>query len=276
MATQYLELMQTAALHAGALILEHYHQPVESTRKADGSPVTLADSQAEELILAHLRETGLPVLAEESVAAGRVPDLGTRFFVVDPLDGTKEFISRNGQFTVNIALVENGIPTQAVVFVPTAAELFSSTPETAILHQVKSGQIDQGTPLATAGCDPLRVTVSRSHRSGELEEFCKSLDESRVLNVGSSLKFCLVARGDAQLYPRFSPTSQWDTAAGHGILLGAGGVVLKLDGRPLLYEPPERPTGPESFLNPRFVAAASRDIALEAIRDMKRICEKGS
>jgi 3'(2'), 5'-bisphosphate nucleotidase len=219
-----LDLMLDAARAASTVIMEVYAEDFEHIQKSDGSPVTVADHRAEEVILHHLEATGIPVLAEESAAAGILPTLGDRFFVVDPLDGTKEFLKRNGEFTVNIALIENGRPTHGVVIAP-----------------------------------------ARSHGHGALEGFCETFDVVDDVSVGSSLKFCLVARGEAQLYPRFTPTAEWDTAAGQAVLEAAGGLVLQLDGAPMRYG-----KGGDN-LNPFFIAAASPDLATRGAAEMRKL-----
>ncbi len=224
--------------------------------------MTIADSLAERVILDMLAPTGIPVLAEESVAAGRVPVLGDRFFVVDPLDGTKEFLKRNGEFTVNIALCEQGRPVLGVVLAPSTGATFIGGPDGAFEVSARNERL----PLHTVPGGPMRVVASRSHGHLALAQLCETFDVVEDVSVGSSLKFCLVARGDAQLYPRFTPTSEWDTAAGQAILEAAGGVVLKLDGSPLTCGHPE-----EQFLNSYFVAAADRDLAQRALQEMQRL-----
>ena len=205
--------------------------------------------------------TDLPILAEESVAAGIVPRLGNRFFVVDPLDGTKEFLKRNGEFTVNIALCEGGRPTHGVVVAPATGATFVASPDGA--YEI-TGR-DEREKLRTSTDGPMKVVASRSHGHGALEGFCQTFQVVEDVSVGSSLKFCLVAKGEAQLYPRFTPTSEWDTAAGQAILEAAGGSVLCLDGTPLAYG-----KGGDN-LNPFFIAAASPDLAQRGAAEMRRL-----
>lgn len=256
-----LDLMIDAARAASSAIMEVYLGDFEHASKADGSPVTIADHRAEAVILEGLRDSGIPVLAEESAAAGIVPLLGERFFVVDPLDGTKEFLKRNGEFTVNIALVEHGRPTLGVVLAPATGATFVGGPDGAF----EISNRDERTPLRTRTDGPMKVVASRSHGHGALDGFCETFHVVDDVSVGSSLKFCLVARGDAQLYPRFTPTSEWDTAAGQAILESAGGSVLCLDGTPLRYG-----KGGDN-LNPYFIAAATPDLARLGAEEMRRL-----
>lgn len=269
MSLSLAELMNRAAIAAAEVILEVYHRPVVAMEKPDGSPVTEADQRAEAIILEHLAATGLPVLAEESVAAGRIPELGTRYFVVDPLDGTKEFLKRNGEFTVNIAYCENGHPISGVVLAPATGEIYWGGPDGAFGGRLAGGAIEAVAPLrVAAGKQPLRIVASRSHGHAALAELCDTLEVAEDVSVGSSLKFCLLAKGEAQLYPRFTPTSEWDTAAGQAVLQAAGGVVLGMDGLPLTCGHRE-----DGFLNAWFVAAASEKLALRALAEMLRFAD---
>ena len=260
------DMMNAAAIAAGEAILEVYRGEFISEAKADGSPVTLADALAETLILEHLAHTGIPVLAEESVAAGSIPQLGERFFVVDPLDGTKEFLKRNGEFTVNIALSDGGRPVRGVVLAPATGEIYWGGPDGAFAAQLVDGRITGTRRIAVVTEGPVHVVASRSHGHKALAALCAHLSVQDDLSVGSSLKFCLLAKGAAQLYPRFTPTSEWDTAAGQAVLEAAGGVVVTLDGEPLSCGHPDR-----KFLNPLFVAASSRELALRAAAEMHRL-----
>jgi 3'(2'), 5'-bisphosphate nucleotidase len=257
-----------AAIAAGRLISAVYDRPIHVVTKEDGSPVTEADAAAEAVIIEHLRETGLPVLGEESVAAGIIPVLGARYFVVDPLDGTKEFIKRNGEFTVNIALVEDGRPVMGVVLAPATGEIFVGDATGAWAGKVIDGIVVDRRAIQVGLLPRPRIVASRSHGHAALEQLCRTLDVESDVSVGSSLKFCLLARGDAQLYPRFTPTCEWDTAAGQAVLEAAGGAVLTLDGAPMRYG-----KGALKFLNPYFVAAASLDLAEQGAAEMRRLLE---
>lgn len=258
-----LEQMQAAAIAASEVIIAVYERGTETGWKADGSPVTEADRRAEEIILAGLESTGLPVLGEESVAAGRIPELGKRFFVVDPLDGTKEFLKRNGEFTVNIALCEAGSPVAGVVLAPVTGNLYWGSQGAAFLGAVRGGTLHEAHPIETTADGPVRIVASRSHGHPAIPRLCEKLQIVADVSVGSSLKFGLLASGAAQLYPRFGPTCEWDTAAGQAVLEAAGGVVLDLDGRPLTCGHPER-----RFLNGPFVAAATRELAEIALAEI--------
>jgi 3'(2'), 5'-bisphosphate nucleotidase len=255
-----------AAIAAAAVILDVYARPIHVVSKSDGSPVTEADAAAEKIIIAHLAATGIPLLGEESVAAGIIPQLGERYFVVDPLDGTKEFIKRNGEFTVNIGLVENGRPTMGVVLAPVTGEIFVGDATGAWTGRVVAGVVTEKRPISVGWLPRLRIVASRSHGHEALEKLCSTFDVESDVSVGSSLKFCLLARGDAQLYPRFTPTCEWDTAAGQAVLEAAGGAVVTLDGAPMRYGKHEL-----GFLNPYFVAAASFDLAQKAAAEMTKL-----
>jgi len=246
--------LKEAALAAGREIMAIYEGRIDVTHKADTSPQTEADLRAEAVILAALEEAwpDIPVVAEESVEAGRVPaKLDDRFFLVDPLDGTKEFINRNGEFTVNIALVEDGVPIAGVVYAPAVGRLFlgGRTGGAREERVDPDGTVRDGKPIHTrpVPADGLTVVASRSHRGDTLDDYLKDLPVADLKPAGSSLKFCVVAAGEADLYPRFGPTMEWDTAAGHAVLLAADGAVTDTEGRPLTYGKPE-------FRNPFFIA----------------------
>ena len=262
MTQDLLALMLDAARAASTAIMDVYLSDFEHVSKADGSPVTVADQRAEAIILEKLASTGIPVLAEESAAAGVVPTLGERFFVVDPLDGTKEFLKRNGEFTVNIALCEGGKPTYGVVLAPATGATFVASPDTGAVEITNR---DEHLALRTVPDGPMRVVASRSHGHDALDGFCQTFQVVEDVSVGSSLKFCLVAKGEAQLYPRFTPTSEWDTAAGQAVLESAGGSVVCLDGSPLRYG-----KGGDN-LNPFFIAAANSDLAFRGAAEMRRL-----
>lgn len=255
-----------AAIAAAHVICEVYHRPITVETKSDGSPVTEADQAAEAVIIQQLQYTGLPILGEESVAAGIIPELGETYFIVDPLDGTKEFIKRNGEFTVNIGLVHHGRPIMGVVLAPATGALFAGNASGAWAAKLLDGVLTDKRSISVEAAARPRIVASRSHGHAALEKLCQTLDVERDVSVGSSLKFCLLAQGDAQLYPRFTPTCEWDTAAGQAVLEAAGGVVLTLDGAPLQYG-----KGTTSFLNPYFVAAASVDLGQKAATEMRSL-----
>ncbi len=233
-----------AARAAGEAILEVYARDCEARSKPDGSPVTEADERAQEIILERLG-SGLPVIAEEGSAALGRPPAGA-FWLVDPLDGTKEFIGRSNEFTVNIALVEDRLPTLGVVLAPAMGRLFAAAP--GVEPFVEDDQGRREISARTVPAEGATIVSSRSHGDAEaLAEFSTTQKVAATVAAGSSLKFCLVAAGEADVYPRFGRTMEWDTAAGDAVLRAAGGRVTDLDGRPLRY-------GKPGFANPHFVA----------------------
>jgi 3'(2'), 5'-bisphosphate nucleotidase len=247
-----LAKMVEIAREAGALIMRHYAGEVVRRQKADKSPVTVADEEAEHLIVARLAGVApsIPVIAEESAAAGVLPDIGKGvFFLVDPLDGTKEFLNRNGEFTVNIALVEHGAPTAGVVYAPAVDRLFWGSDGKAFEQQAGAAAAKPITTRA-APKEGMIAIASRSHRDKFTEELLAFYPIAKLIAAGSSLKFCVIAAGEADIYPRHGPTMEWDTAAGDAVLRAAGGVVTRLDGKtPLTYG-----NAAEKFANPSFVA----------------------
>ena len=253
-------------LAAGVRILDIYGTAFSVTLKPDHSPVTLADTEAEKIILDGLAALtpDIPVVAEESVAAGRIPEIGAQFFLVDPLDGSKEFISRNGEFTVNIGLIENGVPVAGIVYAPALGRIWwGSTSHGSFSGMVVEGAVVDRTPIhirtATSG---LCAVGSRSHGSGEDDIRLSRFLISKFTTIGSSLKFCLLAAGEADIYPRFGRTMEWDTAAGDAILRAAGGRVDQLDGTPLTYGKRNQPTDTD-FANPAFIAYGDTRLAAE-------------
>jgi len=255
--SQRLIALARLAHEAGTIVMRHYEAGTEAREKADHSPVTDADEEAETHILKGLRELapGVPVVAEEEVAAGRLPAVARHFFLVDPLDGTKEFINRNGEFTVNIAEIENGIAIRGVVYAPAKNRLFlGETPGGA--YEIATAvaampDIARARPIHVrqAPADGLIAVASRSHRDKKTEEYLAAYPVKDFITAGSSLKFCLVAAGEADIYPRHGTTMEWDTAAGHAVLAAAGGTVTNLDGTPFLYG-----RVAAGFTNPHFVA----------------------
>src|SRR5215471_2324646 len=242
------EFARTAARE----IMRIYAGDLGERTKADKSPVTDADQAAEEIIVRGLRAftPNTPVVAEEEMAAGHVPKLdGGPFWLVDPLDGTKEFIKRNGEFTVNIALIEAGRPTLGIVLAPAMGTLWRGATG---LGADKSENDRDFVAIATRTppTDGLTCCASRSHSVySDLDIWFQreGLTVTERVQTGSSLKFCLIAEGKADIYPRFGPTNEWDTAAGQGVLEAAGGEVVTTDGRPLRY-------GKPGFGNPHFIA----------------------
>jgi 3'(2'), 5'-bisphosphate nucleotidase len=244
-----LESARRAARQAGAAILEIYAQGFDVRRKDDHSPVTAADERAERIILPLLAAAApdVPVIAEEQAAARGLPAVSPpRFWLVDPLDGTKEFIARNGEFTVNIGLVEDGRAVLGIVHLPVQDVTYAAAgPGTA------TRQDGDGPPrpiAARPAATPPVVLHSRSHlNKPRLAAYLAGLPGARTRISGSAVKFCRLAEGEGDFYPRFGPTMEWDTAAGQAILEAAGGAVTTLDGAPLGY-------GKPGFVNPDFIA----------------------
>lgn len=234
-----LETLARIARAAGVIVMKHYETGVEARFKDDHSPVTDADQEAEALILAELSREfpGVVVVAEEEAAAGRIAKACAHFFLVDPLDGTKEFIARRGgQFTVNIGEIVDGMPVAGVVHAPALERLFVGSIEDGAF-EVSGGAIK---PIAARlpASDGLVAVSSKSHPDAKTDELLKSLSVKNSINAGSSLKFCLVAAGEADIYPRAGRTMEWDTAAGHAVLAAAGGRVTDWDGKPFTYGKP--------------------------------------
>ncbi|MCR9109577.1 3'(2'),5'-bisphosphate nucleotidase CysQ [Marivita sp. XM-24bin2] len=255
----YAALMQTMrrlALEAGDRIMEIYEADDFDVRsKSDDSPVTAADEAADALISAGLR-AAFPEIALITEEQADTHDLHVQdFLIVDPLDGTKEFIHRRGDFTVNIALVEKGVPTRGVVYAPAKRRLFYTDASGQSVEETGDfgkGAIGETTPIhvSTPDTKALMVVASKSHRDQATDDYINRYDVKDSKSAGSSLKFCLVATGEADFYPRLGRTMEWDTAAGHAVLTGAGGQVLRLDDlQPLVY-------GKDDFANPFFVATA--------------------
>jgi 3'(2'), 5'-bisphosphate nucleotidase len=227
----------------------HFYGLTEAATKADGSPVTAADQAAEDIILPALRALtpNIPVVSEEEASKGLSPDVtGTRYWLVDPLDGTKEFLSGNGEFTINIALIEAGVPVLGVVVVPAIGETYAGAePGTAVLEDADG---ERSISVRTPPAEGLTVLGSRSHAAAAaMSEFLNGRKIAAFRAAGSSLKLCLIARGDADLYPRFGTTMEWDIAAGHAVLRAAGGNLQTIDGNPFTY-------GKPGYKNPHFVA----------------------
>lgn len=242
-----VDQLAEAAREAGEAILTIVRRGFDVEAKGDRSPVTEADRAAELIILAALARLapGVPVIAEEEVAAGRIPAHGDSFFLVDPLDGTKEFIRGGDDYTVNIALVEQLEPRLGVVFAPATGRLHSG-----LIGGGASVDDSRGPrPIRTRERrDPAVAVASKSHFTQNTADYLEAaVGICDTVNIGSSLKFCIVAEGEADIYPRLSPTSEWDTAAGHAVLLAAGGRVDAPDGGPLRY-------GKRAFLNRAFLA----------------------
>ena len=249
-----LPALSSLARRAGDAILAVYGQQFEVTSKADQSPLTLADMRSHEVIVSGLKELTpqIPVLSEEASDIPYEERRGwQRYWLVDPLDGTKEFVSRNGEFTVNIALIEGHDAVLGVVHVPVQDTLYQGARDSGAFRSVGREppvRIAVRQPAAT----PLRIVGSRSHRGDLLDQYLPKLEPYELVAVGSSIKFCLVAEGSADFYPRFGLTSEWDTAAAQAIVEAAGGAVIRTDGSPLQYN------AKADLLNPHFLVYGDR------------------
>lgn len=248
---QLLADIESIARVAGAEAMSIYATDFAIYDKEDKSPVTEADERVEAVILERLAALtpDIPVISEEAAAAGHIPDVDALFWLVDPLDGTKEFIKRNGEFTVNIALIKQGTPVVGVVYAPALERLYSGAEGVgAFAEEAGQRRAIQCRPVPAEG---LTVVGSRSHGDPQaMEQFLAGRPVAEQKSAGSSLKFCLVASGEADIYPRLGRTMEWDTAAGHAVLLAAGGMVNTVDGKALRY-------GKPGLDNPHFVAERS-------------------
>jgi 3'(2'), 5'-bisphosphate nucleotidase len=241
------------AREAGAVILGIYSRDFDAAQKADRSPVTEADTAAEALIVKALAQLApdIPVVAEEQCASNGVPSTAPdRFFLVDPLDGTKEFIAKNGEFTVNIALIEHGRPVLGVVYLPAFDTCYAGA--NGIARRLVGDDHPEPIVARSTPAEGLVMAISRSHADGEIARAKeRGLNVAGTIVAGSSLKFCRLAEGAADLYPRFGTTMEWDTAAGQAVLEAAGGRVETVEGAPLHY-------GKAGFQNPHFIAYGRR------------------
>lgn len=253
--TDFIEPIATLAHEAGEAILEVYATDFVVQSKPDESPLTRADLASQQRIIAKLKDLtpDIPIISEES----SLPPFDERrmwqcYWLIDPLDGTREFVNRNGEFTVNIALIEAGRPVFGVVHVPVQQKTYIGCEGHGAELRDRGGQ-----PLkirvADASCMPVRVVGSRSHRGASLNAFLAGVGAHNLVPMGSSLKFCAVAEGTADVYPRLGPTSEWDTAAAQAVVEQAGGAVLQLDGKPLSYNQKS------DILNPWFVVLGPMD-----------------
>ncbi len=248
----FAEAIAEIAVDAGKAILDVYGKDFEVSHKDDASPLTQADLASHRIIcdaLAHLTPD-IPVLSEESSDL----DYDTRadwsqYWLVDPLDGTKEFINRNGEFTVNIALVRSHEPILGVVHVPVTGVTYTGLVGKWASKHDADGRMEH-ISVRTPCADPVVVVGSRSHANPRLLEYLAKLGPYELVSMGSSLKFCLVAEGKADFYPRLGPTSEWDTGAAHAVVMAAGGKIVTLEGKPLRYNTKK------SLLNPEFLVIA--------------------
>jgi len=254
------EALLPSVLAAGRIEMRHFAAGVDVEIKPDASPVTAADREAEAVLLEGLSRAarGVPVIAEESVGKASPPAPGAAYFLVDPLDGTREFASRREEFTINIGLVVGAAPAFGMIYAPALRALYV-TLEPGVAVEARIAPDSEGISIAECALSPLRTREpdpnalvaleSRSHRNKAAEDFFARFGVAHVKCAGSSLKFCMIARGEADFYARLGPTREWDTAAGHAVLTAAGGTVTTVDGTPLAYG-----KSAQSYLNPHFVA----------------------
>lgn len=259
---EYLKISIRAAIEAGYKIMEVYEEDFQIYEKSDLSPLTEADKLSNEIICSYLEGTPFPIISEENKDVGyEVRKNWRTCWMVDPLDGTKEFIKRNGEFTVNIALIQDNHPILGVVYVPVTKELYFADVNTNVAMKVQvnndnTDELQNSQPInlrdITNVSDTIRIVGSRSHMSKETLDFVKDVEKrtgkrTSIISKGSSLKFCIVAEGGADMYPRYAPTMEWDTAAGHAICNAAGcKVISSRTNEPLLYNK-------ENLLNPWFL-----------------------
>ena len=250
-----LEILNIA-IEAGKEILKVYNKNIIIKSKEDNSPLTIADINSNNIIINKLKniDTSIPILSEESLVDWSERKSWKKYWLIDPLDGTKEFINRNGEFTVNIALIEKNYPIFGVIYAPAKSLLYYAIKNYGAFKAYTSFKInnfDQFKNIRSnkKRSDPIKVVGSRSHSNIEFTNWLKNnLDNYELVKAGSSLKFCLIAEGDADIYPRLGPTSEWDIAAGHIILEEAGGSISNLDKNKILYNTKE------SVINPCFIA----------------------
>jgi 3'(2'), 5'-bisphosphate nucleotidase len=251
---ELIEPIVALATKAGQAILEVYATDFDVQEKSDESPLTQADLASHHCIVAALKllTPDIPIISEEEgLPAFEERRQWQRYWLIDPLDGTKEFVNRNGEFTVNIALIDSHRPVFGVVYVPVQDKTYLGCEG----HGAELRESGRVTPIRVADTSstPVRIVGSRSHRGSSLDAFLERLGETDMVPMGSSLKFCVIAEGRADIYPRLGPTSEWDTAAAQAVVEQAGGKVLELDGRPLSYN------AKEDILNPWFVVIGAAD-----------------
>jgi 3'(2'), 5'-bisphosphate nucleotidase len=262
-------------LKAGQAIMEHYRQGCAVATKNGGSPVTAADQDAEAVLLDALSAIapGVTVVAEEMMEGKTATNPGREFFLVDALDGTREFINHRDEFTINIGFIRDRVPCFGIVYAPALSRLYVTCGSDTALAASVSPDADiadltdidfrrlRARPFADD--EALTISASRSHHSEALDAWLRGVNVGKLTNIGSSLKFCQVAEGKADVYPRFGATREWDTAAGHAILSAAGGIVTQCDGSPFLYGKHDA-----DFINPAFIAAPRRHASLY-VKDAK-------
>jgi len=251
---ELIDPIANLAVDAGRAILEVYATDFDVQSKDDESPLTQADLASHRCIAAGLEALtpDIPIISEEEgLPSFEERGQWQRYWLIDPLDGTKEFVNRNGEFTVNIALIDSNRPIFGVVHVPVQDKTYIGCE--GVGAELRDGDSTHAIRVAETSGQPLRIVGSRSHRGSSLDAFLEKVGESEMIPMGSSLKFCVVAEGRADIYPRLGPTSEWDTAAAQAVVEQAGGKVLELDGKPLSYN------AKEDILNPWFVVIGAAD-----------------
>jgi 3'(2'), 5'-bisphosphate nucleotidase len=244
-----LDALVNMAAEGGRIAMRHHGRVGEVLSKDDQSPLTMADLEVDAYLCAELEKAfpEIPVVTEERAASHAAGFAGERFFLVDPIDGTKEFVASRGEFTVNIGLIENGVPVAGAVCAPAVGRLFAGAVGHGAFEAPFEGGDRREIRVRKPDNDGLIVVASRSHMTPQTQAFVDSNKVASLANAGSSLKFCLLAAGEADLYPRFGPTMEWDTAAGHAVLAAGGGSVVEIDGKALAY-------GKPAYKNPFFIA----------------------
>ncbi|MDC0586477.1 3'(2'),5'-bisphosphate nucleotidase CysQ [Gammaproteobacteria bacterium] len=254
--TQLIDKLIAISKEAGEAILKVYNSDFDYQIKEDLSPLTKADTLSHHIICKRLAvlTPDIPILSEEdSDIPFNIRSQWKQYWLVDPLDGTKEFIKKNGEFTVNIALIENNIPILGAIYIPVSDEIFWGTKRYGSFYKNKNQDIER-INVSKNIYSPIRIITSRSHPYPKLDSLLKEIKDYEVISRGSSLKFCLIAKGDADFYPRFGPTSEWDIAAGDAIVRFAGGYVLNTNGLTIKYN-----CNPD-FIIPNFIALSSKII----------------
>lgn len=246
---QLVDKLAELVLEGGRIAMRHHGRVGEIASKSDMSPLTAADLEVDAFLCKELAKAfpDIPVVTEERAATHAAGFAGNRFFLVDPIDGTKEFVADRGEFTINIGLIENGDPVAGAVYAPAVDRLFAGAAGQGAFEASLADPARRQLVTARPDNGSLTVVASRSHMTPQTQAFVDANPVGKLTNAGSSLKFCLLAAGEADLYPRFGPTMEWDTAAGHAVLSAAGGFVEQISGAPLNY-------GKPGYRNPDFVA----------------------
>jgi 3'(2'), 5'-bisphosphate nucleotidase len=247
--TNLVDTLAALVLEGGKIAMRHHGRVGDVASKADTSPLTAADLEVDAFLCEGLSKAfpQIPVVTEERATTHEGGFAGDRFFLVDPIDGTKEFVAERGEFTINIGLVEKGVPVAGAVYAPAVDRLFAGAAGHGAFEASVANPARRKLVTSVPDNESLVVVASRSHMTPQTHAFVDANRVGRLTNAGSSLKFCLLAAGEADLYPRFGPTMEWDTAAGHAVLSAAGGFVEQISGAPLNY-------GKPGYRNPDFVA----------------------